>query len=71
MSLIAGGVIASGFYPIVLPDIMIESVNIILDHLLSMTGIIPAVDIFIALSFITLMELCIFIYKLFKWIVGS
>lgn len=71
LTLIATGVVASAFFPILLPSDMLNALDVIFGLILQWDGILPAVTLFACLAFIALLELAIFVYKLFKWVVGS
>lgn len=70
ISLIALGILASGFYPITLPVAMLNAVNSSIGALMAFNGLIPMLTIMQAFAFLMLIEVSIISYKLFKWIIG-
>jgi len=69
-TLLALGIVATGFYPIFLPVAMINAVNTVALTFLSFDGLLPILTIFKMIAFAILLEVAIVSYKLFKWIIG-
>jgi len=69
-TLLLTGFLASGFYPVLLPQTMLDAVNTVALTLLAFDGILPMLAIFQVCAFLILIEVCIGTYKMFKWIIG-
>ena len=71
LGLITSGVILSGFINILLPVPMINALDVFLGPLSSMEGIFPVVTFYDCLSFFILVQIGIFCFVVYKWVIGS
>jgi len=70
LTLITAGVVVSGFVNILLPVPLINALNSFSSAIISMDGIIPAATILTCVGFLLLLQVAIFVYVIFKWIIG-
>lgn len=69
-SLVTSGAILSFIYPVLLPIGMTNGIDLFVQKLFLWDTILPVLTLFQAIAFIVLITACIWVYKLFKLLLG-
>lgn len=71
LSLIATGVILTGFINISLPMGVINVLGDVIDFILSLNGFFDAFAVLYAVLFLLFIQIAIGLFVIFKWIIGA